>query len=99
MPTSVQFVYTITPAPGYSAGLWAATGTSPGPQDTLIKAVTAGGAFFGLGFLPGYSMARLPNGKVVFGATANVGSSNFDALTSGIELWVTDGTAVGTVQI
>jgi hypothetical protein len=51
-----------------------------------------------VGFLPGYPMASLPDGRVVFGATGS-GSSDPPDMIQGIQLWVTDGTAAGTTKI
>jgi len=95
-----QFVYTVLnpyPGSGVTPGIWSTTGASTGTPDSVIEPVVAG-TFSALGFLPGYGMARLPNGKVVFGATSNGSTSALD-LVQGIQLWVTDGTAAGTTQI
>jgi len=96
-----QFVYTVINAAysgsGITPGIWSNTGASTGTPDSVIKPVVAG-TFSALGFLPGYGMARLGNGNVVFGATSN-GSTSYLDLTQGIQLWVTDGTAAGTTQI
>jgi Hint domain len=95
-----QFVYTVLnpyPGSGVTPGIWSNTGASTGTPDSVIKPVVAGTAA-ALGFLPGYGMARLGNGNVVFGATSN-GSTSLLDLTQGIQLWVTDGTAAGTTEI
>jgi hypothetical protein len=95
-----QFVYTVLNAyrgSGVTPGIWSTTGASTGTPDSVIAPVVAGTPT-ALGFLPGYSMARLGNGKVVFGATSNGSTYIFDAI-QGIQLWVTDGTAAGTTQI
>ena len=77
------------------AGLYLANGNSS--TATLIKATVAG-TVSTLGFLPGDQMAALPDGEVVFGATAN-GSSSPLAIIEGIQLWVTDGTAADTTEL
>ncbi len=96
-----QFVYSvINAASGATPGVWSTNGTAAvntSVPDSVIKPVVAGTAA-AAGFLPGYSMARLGNGKVVFGATDN-GSTSPTAFLQGIQLWVTDGTAAGTTQI
>ena len=92
-----QYVYTVTAAAGTASGVWSTNGTAAintNVPDSAIKPVVAGTPS-ALGFLPGYSMARLGNGNVVFGATSN-GSTY---VAAGIQLWVTDGTAAGTTQI
>ncbi len=95
-----QYVYTVTAAVGTASGVWSTNGTAAintNVPDSAIKPVVAGTPS-ALGFLPGYSMARLGNGNVVFGATSNGSTYVLDA-AAGIQLWVTDGTAAGTTQI
>jgi len=77
------------------AGLWASAGTSDSAVN--IKPAVAD-TFTAAGFLPGYPMASLPDGRAVFGATGSGSDGVFDAI-EGIQLWVTDGTAAGTTEI
>ncbi len=81
-----------------SEGLWSSDGTS-NPNSTMNIRPTVVGTFSALGFLPGYEMARLPDGRLVFGATGNTPGGSFINFVEGIQLWVTDGSAAGTVKI
>src|SRR5262249_27907126 len=67
------------------AGLWSTDGTSTGTQ--LIKRVDV----FAQRYFPGLPMSILQNGLVYFAGD--------DASTGVFELWVTDGTAQGTVRL
>ncbi len=94
----VYFVYNAAPpGSGVPPGIWSSNGAPSGIPDSAIKPVVAGTPT-ALGFLPGYSMARLGNGNVVFGATSNGSTYPLDVV-QGIQLWVTDGTVAGTTQI
>jgi hypothetical protein len=73
-----------------------ATDGSAGNQ-TLIKATVAG-TINTLGFRPGYPMATLPDGDVVFGANGNDGSNVLQQI-EGIQVWATDGTPGGTTML
>lgn len=89
-----QFIYTVSAASGTQLGLWETTGSRVGTPDAVVVPYAAG-TFAALGFSPGYAMARLGSGQVVF-ATRSTSSNISLTFVQGLQLWVTDGTAAGT---
>jgi hypothetical protein len=75
-----------------SAGVYSTDGTAAGT--TLLQA--AGADFVPQ---PGSQMVTLPDGKVLFVALVNPSLDLIGALTAGIRIWETDGTATGTTLV
>jgi hypothetical protein len=75
-----------------STGVYSTDGTSAGT--TLLQAP-------GADFVPQPTtqMVTLPNGKVLFFALVNPSLDLVGALTGGIQIWETDGTAAGTTLV
>jgi hypothetical protein len=91
--TGSKYIYTTlgtTPLAGVS-GVYATDGTTL-QGATLLKAASTA-------FQPGYQMAALPNGEVLFSVRyynpLDIGGS----ITQGVQLWETNGTAGGTAMV
>src|SRR5580698_2738473 len=75
-----------------TTGVYSTDGTAAGT--TLLQA--AGADFVPQ---PGSQMVTLPDGKVLFVALVNPSLDFIGALTAGIRIWETDGTATGTTLV
>src|ERR1700719_1778266 len=75
-----------------ATGVYSTDGTAAGT--TLLQAA-------GTDFVPqpGTQMVTLPNGKLLFFALVNPSLDLIGALSDGIRIWETDGTAAGTILV